>query len=218
MSFTSRERVAAALAHEEPDRVPLDLGGSVVTGMHVSRVYALRQALQLDPPGTPVKVIEPYQMLGEIRPDLQDALGVDVVELSSPTTMFGFAKAGWKPWRLADGTPLLVPGAMNTAPDPDGAVPMYPQGDLTVPPCATMPRGGYYFDAVDRQEPLDWAQLDVEDNLEEFTLLSRDVVRALKDATDHLHAVTEKALFANFGGTSFGRLAGLWGCVRWVML
>ena len=77
--MTSRERVETALNHEEPDRIPLDLGASAVTGMHVSSVYALRQALGLDEPGTPVKVIEPYQMLGEIAPDLAEALGVDVI-------------------------------------------------------------------------------------------------------------------------------------------
>ncbi len=64
--MNSRERVLAALNHQQPDRVPLDLGGSAVTGMHASSVYLLRQALQLDPPGTPVKVVEPYQVLGEI--------------------------------------------------------------------------------------------------------------------------------------------------------
>ena len=77
--FTSRQRVIKALNHQEPDRVPLDLGASAVTGMHVSAVYRLRQALRLDLPGSPVKVVEPYQMLGEIAPDLMDALGVDVV-------------------------------------------------------------------------------------------------------------------------------------------
>ena len=76
--MNSRERVTAART-TEPDRVPLDLGASAVTGMQVSSVYLLRQALKLDPPGTPVKVVEPYQMLGEIAPDLMDALGVDVV-------------------------------------------------------------------------------------------------------------------------------------------
>ena len=76
--MNSRERVIAALEHREGDRVPLDLGGCGQTGMHVSTVYALRQALKLDPPGTPVKVIEPYQMLGEIKPDLWDTLGIDV--------------------------------------------------------------------------------------------------------------------------------------------
>lgn len=62
--MNSRERVAMALNHREPDMVPLDLAGSVVTGMHASSVYKLRQALGLDAPGTPVKVIDPYQMLG----------------------------------------------------------------------------------------------------------------------------------------------------------
>ena len=57
--MSSRERVNLTLNHEEPDRIPLDLGGSAVTGMHVSTVYLLRQALGLDPPATPVKVSNP---------------------------------------------------------------------------------------------------------------------------------------------------------------
>src|SRR5512138_2917332 len=96
--MTSRERVAAALEHREADRVPLDLGGSAVTGMQVSSVYALRQALGLDPPGAAVKVVEPYQMLGEIAPDLMEAIGIDVAGLGAPRTMFGFPNENWKPW------------------------------------------------------------------------------------------------------------------------
>ncbi len=83
--MNSRERVELALSHREADRVPLDLGGSNVTGMNVSMVYKLRQALVLDPPGTPVRVVEPYQMLGEIKPDLADALGVDVAQIRAWT-------------------------------------------------------------------------------------------------------------------------------------
>ena len=56
--MNSRERVSTILNHQEADRVPLDLGGSGTTGMHVDSVYLLRQALKLDPPGTPVKVVE----------------------------------------------------------------------------------------------------------------------------------------------------------------
>ncbi len=82
--MNSRQRVELSLNHQEPDRVPLDLGGSAVTGMHFVSVYKLRQALGLDAPGTPVKIVEPYQLLGEIKPDLIDALGVDVIGLGSP--------------------------------------------------------------------------------------------------------------------------------------
>ena len=63
--ISSRERVRLALEHKESDCVPLDLGATSVTGMHVDTVYRLRQALDLDPPGTPVKIIEPFQMLGD---------------------------------------------------------------------------------------------------------------------------------------------------------
>ena len=95
--MTSRQRVSLALQHQEADRVPFDLGASGVTGMHVDTVYALRQALGLDTPGTPVKIIEPYQMLGEIAPDLMVALGVDVIGLGTLGTLFGFRNEGWKP-------------------------------------------------------------------------------------------------------------------------
>jgi len=64
--LTSRERVQAALEHREADRVPCDLGATTVSGMHVDMVYKLRQALGLDLPGTAVKLIEPFQMLGEV--------------------------------------------------------------------------------------------------------------------------------------------------------
>ena len=165
---TSRERVALAFNHQEPDRVPVDLGGSAVTGMHVSVVYGLRQKLQLDPPGTPVKVVEPYQMLGEIKPDLLEALGIDVVPLTAPTTMFGFKNEGWKPWTTFDGTPVLVPDGFNTDCLPDGSLLMYPEGDKAVPPSGKMPAGGWYFDSITRQPPIDEDNLNVEDNLEEF--------------------------------------------------
>jgi len=205
--MNSRERVTLALDHQEPDRVPLDLGGSPTTGMHVSTVYALRQALKLDTPGTPVKVVEPYQMLGEIAPDLFEALGIDVVGLSSGITMFGFRNEDWKPWRLSDGTPVLVPGKFNTQPDMDRNILMYPQGDTSVSPCARMPKGGFYFDALDRQQPIDWKNLNIKDNIEEFGLDSNEELRLLRAEAERLYTQTDKAILGNFGGTSFGDIA-----------
>jgi hypothetical protein len=38
----SRQRIRDALAHREPDRLPVDFGSTSVTGMHVSCVAALR--------------------------------------------------------------------------------------------------------------------------------------------------------------------------------
>lgn len=205
--LTSRDRVKLALSHQEPDRVPVDLGGSVVTGMHASSVYLLRQALKLDPPGTPVKVVEPYQMLGEIKSDLVDALGVDVVPLQSPKTLFGFKNEGWKSWTLFDGTPVLVPGAFNTDPEPNGEILMYPEGDRSAPPSGRMPKGGFYFDSIIRQLPIDEAHLDPEDNLEEFGPISDEELEHFRCEAERLYTETDKAILANFGGTGFGDIA-----------
>lgn len=205
--MNSRQRVQTALNHHQPDHVPLDLGASAVTGMHVSSVYQLRQALGLDPPGTPVKVTEPYQMLGEIDGALIDALGVDVVGLGGTKTFFGFENKGWKPWSLADGTPVLVPEAFNTEPEPNGDVLMYPEGDRSAPPSGRMPKGGFYFDTIVRQEPIDDENLNVEDNLEEFGPVSQSELDHFALEAERLHTGTDKAILANFGGTAFGDIA-----------
>ncbi len=205
--MNSRERVIASLNHQQPDRVPLDLGSSAVTGMHASSVYLIRQALKLDPPGTPVKVIEPYQVLGEIQPDLMEALGVDVTGLSSPKTLFGFRNENWKPWILFDGTPVLVPEAFNTDAEPNGDILMYPEGDRSAQPSGRMPAGGYYFDTIIRQEPIDDATLNVEDNLEEFGPISQADLAYFASESARLYNQTDKAILANFGGTAFGDIA-----------
>jgi hypothetical protein len=198
--------VELALAHVEPDWVPLDLGGSAVTGMHVDSVYRLRQALGLDAPGTPVKVVEPYQMLGEIAPDLVDALGVDVIGVGLPTTFFGFENEGWKPWTTFGGTPVLVSGAFTTDPDDRGDILMYPEGDTSVPASGRLPNGGFYFDAIVRQQPLDEEKLDPADNLEEFQPISAahlaHMVREVERA-----AASGKAVLLNLGDTGFGDIA-----------
>jgi hypothetical protein len=64
--MTGRERVVAALNYSHVDRVPVDLGGTLGTGAHVSVIAKLRQALGLDKKGETVKVVDLYQMLGEV--------------------------------------------------------------------------------------------------------------------------------------------------------
>lgn len=205
--MTSRERVQLSLNHKEPDRIPIDLGGSAVTGINVSSLYRLRQALKLDEPGTPLKVVEPYQMLGEIQPDLMDALGIDVVGLGGRKNLFGFANEGWKPWTTFDGTPVLVPEGFNIDPEPNGDILMYPEGDKSAPPSGRMPHGGYYFDSIVRQPQIDDDNLKVEDNLEEFSYLSDVDLEWFRSEADRLYTQTDKAILGNFGGTGFGDIA-----------
>ncbi len=207
--MTSRERIQKTLQHELPDRVPCDFGGCSVTGMHASVIYRLRQALRMDPPGTPVKVIDPFQMLGELAPDLLDALGVDTIELPGTDTFFGFPKANWKPWTCFDGTPVLVPGGFTTELASDGRIYMYPQGDRSAPPSGVMPSGGLYFDAIHRTPMPAEADLRVEDNVEEFGLLPDEELAHFERESRRLYEETDRALFASLPGGGLGDMAWL---------
>ena len=202
--MNSRERVLAALQHREPDCVPIDFGATTVTGMHVTVVAALRDYYGLEK--RPVKVHDPLQILGLLDDDLQQALGIDVEGMLPRNTIFGFADVDWKPWRLYSGLEVLVPGDFNTSLDTNGDTLIYPQGDMSVPPSARMPKGFHFFDAIIRQDPIDEDRLNPEDNLEEFGPVTDDDLRFFADQTRAARA-TGRAVIAGFGGTSFGNIA-----------
>ena len=146
-------------------------------------------------------------MVGEIKMDLAEAIGADVVFLYGPTTMFGFRNEGWKPWTLFDGTPMLVPDGLNIDPEPNGDILLYPEGDKSAPPSGRMPFGGWYFDAIVRQPPLDETNLRLEDNLEEFAPITDEEVEFFRAQAETLYRETDKAILAYFGGTSFGDIS-----------
>jgi len=204
--MSSRDRVSAALAHREPDKAPMDFGATAVTGIAASVVYQLRQALKLDPPGTPVRVVEPYQMLGEVADDLRATLGIDTAGVARSKNMFGFENADWKAWQLFDGTPVLVPGAFNTEPGESGDILMYPEGDRSAPPSARMPRGGYYFDSIVRQPPINEGKLRVEDNLQEFVPVPLEELEHLRARAKELEP-SGLSLVGSVADTGFGDIA-----------
>ena len=159
MAFmTSKERIVAALKHQQPDRIPVDFGGTAVTGLHVKIVAGLREHFGLA--RQPVKVHEPYQMLGYIEEDLKQALGIDVEGVYPEETMFAFPNEQWKSWRLNDGLEVLVSEKFTTTKDTNGDTLIYPKGDLSAPASGRMPKGGFFFDSIIRQDPIDEDKLD----------------------------------------------------------
>lgn len=204
--MNSRQRMEKALRHEEPDRVPIDFGSTPVTGISTSIVHKLREYFGLDN-SILVKIIEPYQMLGEITEDLMEKLGVDCVGLWSKKNVFGFKNENWKPWKLFDRTPVLVPEKFNTKVEKDKIIYQYPEGNTSVLPSARMPKNGYYFDAIIRQLPIDDNKLNVEDNLEEFSIINDEEIEYIEEQVDYLYRYTSFAIVGNFGGTSFGDIA-----------
>ncbi|HAS81955.1 MAG TPA: hypothetical protein DCS43_04605 [Verrucomicrobia bacterium] len=112
---------------------------------------------------------------------------------------------GLKNWQAPWGQPLRVPGQFNvTVKGKD--VYIYPEGDTTVPPSGHMPEGGYFFDSIIRQQPIDEDRLNPDDNTEEFGPISPEALahfaREVKSA-----AGSGRGVIANFGGTAFGDIA-----------
>jgi uroporphyrinogen decarboxylase len=90
--FTSLKRVQATLNHQEPDRVPYDLGGCGVCGIHERAYRRLREYLNL--PARDVTIADQKQQLAEVDEDVKQRLEVDVYP-NKPGSAAGFEKSEW---------------------------------------------------------------------------------------------------------------------------
>jgi hypothetical protein len=200
--MTGREKLIRALRHEEGP-VPLDFGSTSVTGAHCSVIADLRRLYGLEQ--RPVKIIEPYQMLGELDEELRASMGIDTIGVSPSHTMFGFEMVEWKEWSTPWNQDVLVPKDFAVD-EKNGGLVIYPQGDKSVPPSGIMLEGGYFFDSLIRQEPIEEDSLDPKDNLEEFNYISDHTIQHFVDQIGRLEH-SGKAIVANFGGTGLGGIA-----------
>ena len=204
--MTSRERVQMALDHKEPDRVPIDLGASMVTGIHASAYVELKEALGIY--GGETRVYEPFQMLAEVEGPVRQALGVDVYGIMLPYTIFGYKNENWKPFRLFDGSEVLVSEHFVYDVLPNGDIVQYPEGDRSAPPSGRMPKDGFYFDAIVRQEAIDEARLDPAEWVDQtYGLFTDEDMRFLEEQSKWYFENTDYALFGNYCGGSFGDIA-----------
>lgn len=200
--MNGKEKLRQALNHRQGP-VPIDFGSTAVTGIHCSIIEKLRDVYGLEK--RPVKVHEPYQMLGYVDDDLLEAMQIDIVGIFPRNTMFGFPIEGWKDWKTPWGQNILVPTAFEIS-HTDADTYIYPQGDRSVPPSGHMPEGGYFFDTIIRQPPFDEDNLTVEDNVEEFGFVSeKDIAYYASEAKKA--GSTGKGVIANFGGTAFGDIS-----------
>lgn len=92
-NWTSRRRVEAALNHTEPDRVPFDLGGSVLTSIHERAYRRLRDYLGL--PSVEIVTQDHKQQLAMVHDDVKERLRVDVDALN-PAKAYNFKAERWR--------------------------------------------------------------------------------------------------------------------------
>ncbi len=200
--MTPRERVLAALNHQQPDRVPLDFSGHRSSGIAAIAYAKLRRALGLEP--RTIRVYDPVQQLAIVDEDVLDRFGVDTIELGR-----GFAREDehWVDWTLPDGTPCQMP---------KWAAPERQEGkwiirSATGRELAQMPDGAIYF------EQCYWPFLE-EDDLDRLPealnenmwcavasppgplVAGDDGPRLLAEGARRLRESTDRAIVGLFGG------------------
>ncbi len=204
MAANSKQDFRKTISHQQPEKVVVDFGSTPVTGIHVLIVEKLREYYGL--PKCPVKVIEPYQMLGEIDEGLVREMDIDVIGLFGEKNMFGIRNCDWRIHKTFWGQEVLFPGEFNYTSGNNGDILMYPEGDTSVEPSARMPKTGYFFDAIERQEPIDDSKLTIEDNLEEFGRVSESDLAFWRNQAGSA-GTDSKAVVASLGGTALGDIA-----------
>ncbi len=167
-------------------------------------VEKLRQHYGLKP--QPVKIVDPYQMLGKVDAELAERMGVDVIGATPRNNLFGFANENWKPWQTPWGQTVLVGEKFNVSESPKGGFYLYPQGDVDAPPSGHMPADAFFFDTIVRQEPFEEDELDFENNMQEFNPVGDDDIAYWKAVVANLRG-TEKGVIGNVGGTALGDIA-----------
>ena len=133
--MTSRERVRTVLEHRGADRIPLDLGANVTTGIQPAVYRQLKDSLGID--SIAIRIHEPWQVMAEVEEEVKKSLGVDTHGIYLQNTLFGYKNEDWKNFRMFDGTEVQISGHMQFDILPNGDIVQYPQGDQSAPPSVT---------------------------------------------------------------------------------
>ncbi|MFQ5814215.1 MAG: uroporphyrinogen decarboxylase family protein [Anaerolineae bacterium] len=201
--MNSRDRVMAALRHEVPDRVPIDLGGMRSTGITALAYRRLKEHLGITEGD--IYVYDTSQQLAVVEPPILDLFGVDVVPLDLDQLR------GWQPYTLPDGSPARIVADFTTETAPDGSVYQLEGGRRV----RYRPPSSHYFYRIYHS----LAEATTPADLEPFPLrsYSDDELILLRDRARYLYENTDYAIVGNFGGSMLEAGQGLRGWERFMI-
>ena len=100
--MNSRERILSAINHIQPDKVPIDLGSSTVTGISAIAYNNLKRHLKIE---SRTRVFDVVQQLANVDMEVLDLLGVDALDINRVSTEGN----DWYDVELSDGSKAQYP-------------------------------------------------------------------------------------------------------------
>ncbi len=137
--MNSRERVLAAIAHKQPDQVPVDLGSTPSSGISAIAYSNLLKAIGRT--DLPVQIYDVVQQLAQPDMSIIDRFGADVLDIGRA---FNTEEKDWHETVLANGDKAFYPIHFNPVKQADGSYHCYDEDGKRL--LALMPQGATFFD------------------------------------------------------------------------
>lgn len=219
--ITSRERVMTAVNHQQPDRIPIDLGGHRSSGIMAIAYNNLKQYLGIRTGD--IYVYDFIQQLAIVEPEVLDYFEVDTVELGRG---FALKQEDWHDWVLPDGTACKIPAYIHPLKAEDGWHVYHEDGtllaiqkesalwfDQTHWPLATSDDPSSH-DLASALERVMWVALDTPPVLD----LDEEGLKELAAGAKALRESTDRAILGIFGGSIYELSQYLLGMANFYML
>ena len=156
--MTSRENILAAINHQTPDRVPVDLGATPSSGISAIAYNNLVRHLGLD---KPTLIYDVVQQLAQPDMELLERFGIDVLDIGRT---FNTRPEDWYPITLSNGEEAFYPQNFHPVHLPDGSWATYDDDGQRI--LTKMPVGATFFDQTyfpyADGYPADYHDLDAE--------------------------------------------------------
>ena len=135
--MTSRERILAAIRHEQPDQVPVDFGATPSSGISAIAYNNLKKYLNFDQHTTLVyDVVQQLARPGKIIFDLYE---IDVFDIERT---FNTGDIYWHNVFLPDGSEAMYPAWFHPVKDEEGTWNVYDDENVVI---AKMPKSSTFF-------------------------------------------------------------------------
>jgi uroporphyrinogen decarboxylase len=137
--MTSRERILAAINHQQPDRVPVDMGATPSSG--ISAIAYSNLVKHIGRSDLPVLIYDVVQQLAQPDDYIIDLFGVDVLDVGRT---FNDQPSDWKATTMVNGASASYPKWFNPTKKEDGSFVTFDDDGQRI--LSRMPVGATFFD------------------------------------------------------------------------